>query len=445
MKQLGFMLVLAALGTVGTLFNPFYGVFVYYLLAVLRPQYIWRWALPEDFPWSFLVAMATIAVSVLGLLGIVRVNNAGPEEASGQHRPMFGHICFALFACWVCVTYFTAKNQAAAYFTLVEYLKIFIIYFAAAYLIRTVNQVWALFLMIGFVLGYISYEINFQYFVQGYLGIQRNGYGGLDNNGAGLMLAMGVPICWFAFEGTNSWWRWICLLLIPAIVHAVLMTYSRGAMLSLIVSLPILFFRSRMKLWFLIGLGLFACLLLPALAGKEIQGRFFSIQGHEGDASANSRKDSWNAAFRIAQDHPLFGVGIRNSNLFSQQYGADMEGRTIHSQYLQILADNGYPGLGLYLAVIGSSLYGLWRARLSAEGEGDEANRVLAISSGLEASLILFCFGALFLSLEVVELPFLVLLLGAQLSLVSERATPELNTELVSNDDEAHFPDDAAG
>ena len=48
----------------------------------------------------------------------------------------------------------------------------------------------------------------------------------------------------------------------------------------------------------------------------------------------------------------MFGVGIRNSNLFSYQYGADMEGRTIHSQYLQIAADNGFVGLGLYLAVL---------------------------------------------------------------------------------------------
>ena len=58
------------------------------------------------------------------------------------------------------------------------------------------------------------------------------------------------------------------------------------------------------------------------------------IRTYEEDGSAQSRFDSWRAAWLITRDYPIVGVGVRNANLFSEQYGADMEGRTIHSQYL---------------------------------------------------------------------------------------------------------------
>ncbi len=420
MKQLAFMIALTVLGTVGTFFNPFYGVFVYYLFAVLRPQYMWQWSLPEEVAWSFYVGMATIGAAVLGLLGSLKVDPRDPADVPYTHRLMLGHLTFALFAAWITLTFFTARNLEVATFWAIEYLKIFLMYFAAAYLIRTVNQVWTLFLMVGLVLGYISYEVNYLYFVNGYLGIERNGYGGLDNNGAGLMLAMGTPICWFAFEGIGHRIRWLFLLLIPVIIHAVLMTYSRGAMLSLVVAIPLVVLRSGMKIRLVGGLILFGVFLLPMLAGKEIRERFFTIEQHELDESANLRRQSWMAAYRMAQDNPVFGVGIRNSGLFAKQYGADVVGRTIHSQYLQLLADNGFVGLGLYILALLAAWFTLWRVRWNCRGRADEeAARILAISAGLESTLFLFCFGALFLSLEVFELPFLIILMATQLHLVS--------------------------
>ncbi len=185
----------------------------------------------------------------------------------------------------------------------------------------------------------IAYEVNSLYVFQGRLDVYKRGYGGLDNNGAGLMLAMGVPLAIFAWEGSKHWVRWAFAAALPLLLHAVLMTYSRGAMLSLIVTTPFLLFRTRRRLQF--GL-LFAGLLMiiPTMAGPEIRARFFTLNEVEQDESANSRFGSWQAAFRIANDYPLLGVGIRNSPRFSYQYGADMPGRVIHSQYLQILADS---------------------------------------------------------------------------------------------------------
>ena len=427
MKQLAFMIVATLAGTVGVYaLSPFYGVFVYYLFAVLRPQYMWEWSLPQGVSWSLYVALATMGAAGLGLLGVLTVHEPQPGEAPRPARWGLTHSCLLVFGFWIAVTTATARSSAAALPTFEEYLKIFVMFVVSTYLVRTVRQVWALFVMIGSALAYIAYEVNYLYLVNGYLGIQRNGYGGLDNNGAGLMLAMGVPICWYCYEGIHKWWRWGFVALIPTLVHAVLMTYSRGAMVSLLVMCPFLVLRSRQRVRLSLALAGFALLMIPVMAGPEIRARFVTIKTHDSDESANSRWGSWNAAWNMAKDNPVFGVGVRNANLFSHQYGADYEGRTIHSQYLQIAADNGLVGLALYLVMCAAAWLSLRRCRRYAAGRTDrEGHLIGAIASGVECSLVVYCIGAIFLSLEVFELPYLLLLLAAQLDVVSRPRGPQ--------------------
>jgi probable O-glycosylation ligase (exosortase A-associated) len=419
-KQLLFVCLLTLIGTVGPFVNdPFCGVAVYYIFAVLRPQFLWQWSLPPDVQWSRFVALATIAGAVAGQLGLL------PSRGGSAHRrknPSPTNALMFFFFVWITLSYFMARNQDVAYPYYFEYLKIFAMFTASCLILGTVRQLWILFILAALSLGYISYEVNALYLFQGYLGIQRNGYGGLDNNGAGLMLAMGVPLCFFIWDGMRGWRRWLFIALIPVIIHAVLMTYSRGAMVSLIAVCPLLIFRSRHPAQ-LLPFGLLLAAAIPVLAGKEIRERFFTISEHEVDESANSRRASWAAAWAMAKETPIFGVGVRNANLFSHQYGADMEGRTIHSQYLQIAADNGFVGLGLYLAVIGSVWLDTHRARRAVAGCDDpEAGQVRAIASGVEGSLAVFYVGAVFLSLENFELPFMLMLLGTQLAAIGTTA-----------------------
>ena len=418
MKQLIFMVLATLYGTVGAFGSgPFCGVFAYYLYAVLRPQYIWEWTLPVGIPWSLLVALASIVSVFLTppspsqIRADQQPEDEAPVNLSGAHRAVL------LFGFWVCLTFFTAVNKEVAYPHFIEYLKIFIMFYVAALAIRTPRQVWGLYLMTALTLGYIAYEVNSVYFFQGgYITIYRRGYGGLDNNGAALMLAMGVPLCFFAWEGIQKWYRWGFVFLIPVLLHAIMMSYSRGAMLSLVVTLPIYVLRSRRRLQVLAILGVIA-FLVPLFAGNEIRARFLSISENEVDDSANSRRMAWAAAWRMTMENPIFGLGIRNSNLLSQAYGADMEGRTIHSQYLQTSADSGLVALVLYLLAFGTVWWSLRKVRQATALRSDpEGTRAYAIACGVEGSMAVFAFGAIFLSLEHFELPYLLLLLGAQLA-----------------------------
>jgi probable O-glycosylation ligase (exosortase A-associated) len=208
------------------------------------------------------------------------------------------------------------------------------------------------------------------------------------------------------------------------------MTYSWGAMLALLVGIPFVLLRSRRRgLMMLAAVGLL--LVLPFLAGKEIQQRFFSIQRYEVDATAQSRVDSWNIAFAIARDHPIFGVGPRNAQLFTYAYGADMQGRTIHSQALQIMADTGFIGLVLYLSVLASALVVTRKARKRwKKVKTPEERQMYALTCGVEGSLVVFIVGSSFLALELFEMPYLLLLLIAQLprltiGAIQEQEKPE--------------------
>jgi probable O-glycosylation ligase (exosortase A-associated) len=441
MNKLILMLVLTAVGVGGSLaLSPFYGVAIYYLYAVLRPQFIWDWALPPNISWSYYVALASI-FSVI----VWKVSAALMPHQSGEFRSPalnVGHWAMLFFAFWITVTYYTAINLPIAKPFYEEYQKIFIMFFVAALAVTNVRQVWVLFLILTLSLAYIAVDVNQTYFTYRYLLIYQRGYAGLDNNGAGLMLAMGVPLCMFAWDGIKHWSRWGFLLVVPLLIHAVMTSYSRGAMLALIVSIPIYLIRCRHKKQLTLVLLGFA-LLTPVLAGKEIQERFFSIDKHEEDASAQSRLTTWGIAWDMACERPIFGFGVRNSPLFTKEYGADMEGRAIHSQFLQIAADSGMVGMAAYFFVIAAFAYCLWRVRRARKGhrgivwglltfgaycglwkyirppdrgrDDPEIERAYTIANGIEGALLVFCIGGIFLSLETFELPYILFLMAAQL------------------------------
>lgn len=434
MKQFVFMAVTMFLGTAGAVaLSPVYGIAVYYMYAVLRPQAIWDWVEAlglrlSDVNWSFPVAVVTLGATAAWRVKLWTPLAAATAPWYGDPRFTRSHVLFLAFTAWISATYVTALHPEVAWPYFIEYTKIFVMFVCAALVLRTVRDLWLIYYVVLGSAAYIAYEVNFYYLTTGWMMLSARGFGGLDNNGAALIFAMAVPLCFFAWEASRRWFRWGFLLVIPVLLHAVLLSFSRGAMLSLCVTAIPMFLRARNKrfvgLVYAAGFG-----LVLVMAGKEIQERFFSIGGHEVDESANSRKVSWGIAVRMANERPVFGMGIRNSNLYTLQYGADMAGRTIHSQYLQTAADSGWVGLGLYLGLLLSVFVGLWQTRLALRPYTDpEALKVRSLAAGLECSLALFCFGAIFLSLEHFEMPYIIILLAVQLHAITRavraRQTP---------------------
>jgi O-antigen ligase len=124
---------------------------------------------------------------------------------------------------------------------------------------------------------------------------------------------------------------------------------------------------------------------------------------------------SWRAGWGIIKDHPIFGVGPRNSRFIIYSYGADEEDRTIHNLYIQVAADTGIPSLLALLAMLFIAMRGLWRTSRSIRGRLDDTNLRwhYAVCQACFWSLFLYCFASVFLSTELFELSYLLMVMGA--------------------------------
>jgi len=430
MKQLLFMAFTMFLGTAGSFgLSPVYGIAVYYLYAVLRPQFIWEWVeffgiRLGEINWSLPVAVCTLVSTIIWRAGVWTPLNAIKPPWYGNPSFTRSHYLFLAFTAWICLTFVTAQSHAVALPNFIEYIKIFVMFICAALVLRTVRDLWIIYFVMLGAAAYIAYEINFYYLAYQWIMVQHRGYGGLDNNGAALILAMGIPLAFFAWEATQRWWRWGYMLAIPILGHAVMLTYSRGAMLALIPCALLMWVRARNKVFMtLVYMAGLAAVI--ATTGKEIEERFSSI----GKENTNARWETWGVAIKMANDRPVFGFGIRCSALFigKHEYVIGVENLTIHSQYLQMAADSGWPALALYAGMLGSVLIGLWQTRRALRKFTDPDTRnVRSLAAGLECALVLFCVGATFLSLEHFEMPYIVILLSVQLHAITRAITAKL-------------------
>lgn len=147
--------------------------------------------------------------------------------------------------------------------------------------------------------------------------------------------------------------RWLGYICVPVLFSAVVATQSRGGLLGILAVCGVFAYRRiRSKTLFLV-LGLFAALLLYFAAG--ISGRASGGAAEAGiDASAQGRLYAWEAAFGMAIDNPLTGVGLDNfyANYFYYSPHWDGLNHAVHSTWFGVLAETGFLGLGVFVAMI---------------------------------------------------------------------------------------------
>ncbi|GAB5443922.1 MAG: hypothetical protein Fues2KO_42710 [Fuerstiella sp.] len=94
-----------------------------------------------------------------------------------------------------------------------------------------------------------------------------------------------------------------------------------------------------------------------------------SASQEEPDGAMRGRATEMLAAARMAVDHPLFGVGPDCSGHYTREYGQagglrHLEGaRESHCMYVELPAENGVPGMLIFLGMLAVSLGSLVRGR----------------------------------------------------------------------------------
>jgi probable O-glycosylation ligase (exosortase A-associated) len=197
---------------------------------------------------------------------------------------------------------------------------------------------------------------------------------------------------------------------VPMGIIAVLLTYSRGALLGLIAVLAAMVMKSRRRLPALIAALVLAVIVVVAAPGKWME-RMQTLRDVHQDQSAQARFLSWTFSYRLVRDHPVLGGGFQTHTpeLYLRYDIPTEHVQGPHSIYFQVLGEHGFPGLMLFLLLAFSCWWSSGRLARQflqhAEVTGSEESRDLAeYAKMVQLSLIPFLISGAFLGLAYFDL-----------------------------------------
>ncbi|RYY29003.1 MAG: putative O-glycosylation ligase, exosortase A system-associated [Sphingomonadales bacterium] len=273
------------------------------------------------------------------------------------------------------------------------------------------------------------------------------GYGELNlmvTNNSGLyegstisMVAIAIIplILWFTKFGTifKPDWRvkTFCYCLVFACLLIPVGTSTRTGLLCILL-LAILMIRDfKRPIVYLAALGTLGIAAIPFLPSAFTE-RMETIQTYKADASASTRIEVWKWTMNYVKDHPMGGgfETYRQNQIRYEKVAMvdDGEGhmvikrsweidkaRAYHSSYFEMLGEQGYPGLILWLLI---NVIGLFRMevlrRRYKKPEPDQA-WIAPLAAALQNGHIIYLLGSTFIAIAFQ--PFIYMLIGAQIGL----------------------------
>lgn len=394
-----FIVLAIVLGSVPIcLVNPYFGVLMWYWVTYFNPHRF-TWSFAYDFPVAMIVAAPT-------LLGTVFA------KKSLRSMAQLESVLLMLLWAWFAVSYIHAQgvplfaaNMPDAAYEMSHISKIFLFTFVMIMLVGTKSRARGVLLVTAGSLGLLA--------VKGALfGLRTEGGSRVwgppdsflsDNNAFGLALNMCLPLLFFlGREEKNRWMRIGLRITFACTVLVILLTYSRGALLGLGVVVVAILMKTRHKVLagaLLVVTAFFVIVLAPD-AWMNRMGGF--LHGNL-DASAEQRLVSWGTAWNFSHDYPLTGGSfdvLPNVDVFQRYQPRPLPLGFLssgpHSIYFQLLADQGYVGLGLFLLLILSCFWSLWRIRVAAR-KLPSARYLVDYTNMIEASILGFMVSGAFL------------------------------------------------
>ena len=211
--------------------------------------------------------------------------------------------------------------------------------------------------------GIIAYFTGAGYYSQAWLDdemfgtISGRAVSTLENpNMLGEYLILLLPIAIVMIIGKGEGLRRIPALFCAGIMGVCLiLTWSRGAWLALIVALICLFFMWHHRSIWLIVAGVISIPILPSILPSSIISRFASI-GNMSDSSTSYRVYIWRAAVNMLKDNAVAGIGVGESAwrrlypLYSYM-GIEVAPHS-HNLFIQIWLELGVFGIVAFAAIV---------------------------------------------------------------------------------------------
>ncbi len=220
-----------------------------------------------------------------------------------------------------------------------------------------------------------------------------------DNNQLALAILMVLPLAnYVRVHAANLLVRRAFLVAMALSMVAVLGSYSRGAFIALAGLAVVGWFRVKQKLLYPL---VAAAVIVPALyfMPNGFFDRMGTIQSANQDASFQGRVDAWGVAFGYARDHFPIGAGFDGPQkpwIFAT-YAPGKDTHAAHSIFFQVLGDQGFGGLAIYLLLIGVCITNAMTVRRLTKGRAEFA-WAYDLAGMLQLTLFVYCLGGAALS-----------------------------------------------
>ncbi|MGZ8287150.1 MAG: putative O-glycosylation ligase, exosortase A system-associated [Allosphingosinicella sp.] len=247
-----------------------------------------------------------------------------------------------------------------------------------------------------------------------------------------IAIALIPTILWLAKFGTVFPPDWRVKTFAAGLIFACLLmpigTEARTGLVCIAV-LGLLTLRNvQRRFLYLAGAGMLVVASVPFLP-DSFTGRMSTIQGYESDSSAKVRLAVWGWTWAYAQENPQgggFGAYLGNkiqvrTVTTTDQGGVQTiaartdvdQGRAWHSAYFEMLGEQGFPGLILFLVIHISGLVRMEVLRRRyRRAEGDKA-WIAPLATALQNFQLIYLVGAIFVG--IAYQPFVYLILATQI------------------------------
>jgi probable O-glycosylation ligase (exosortase A-associated) len=369
------------------LWRPHIGVLVWTWIGFMNPHRL-TWSFAYDMPFAMIVALVTLLALLI---------SREPKKIPWTRET----ILLLVFLAWLLLTTINAMYPARAWPHLNQIWKILLMVYVTMMLMQSrerINQlVWVIALSIGFygVKGGIFTIVHGGvYHVRG----PEGSFIGGDNE-MGLALIMTIPLLrYLQLTVRNMWLRGGLHAAMILCAVATVGSQSRGALVGLVAMGTFLWLKTRNKIFTAI-LGIVAISIVLSVMPQEWYDRMATIENYEADQSAMGRINAWKMAFNMAKDRPLGGGLDAFQDYSFALYAPDPDNvHDSHSIYFEVLGEQGFVGLGLFL------MLGLmtWRTAswVIARARRDREKRWLAdLAAMIQVSLVGYASAGAFLGL----------------------------------------------
>ncbi|MDV3455611.1 putative O-glycosylation ligase, exosortase A system-associated [Sphingomonas sp. HF-S4] len=242
-------------------------------------------------------------------------------------------------------------------------------------------------------------------------------------------------IVWFTRHGTIFAPDWKVKTFSYALIFACLLipvgTSTRTGLLCIGLLALLMIRDAKRKILYLTALGCMGLAAVPFLPSSFTE-RMETIKTYEADASASTRIAVWKWTLDYVKTHPMGGgfEAYRQNQIRYEKVATKQEdgttakidrslevdkARAYHSAYFEMLGEQGWPGLAIWLAINLAGLFRMEMLRRRYRKAEPGQEWIGPLASALQSAHVIYLLGAVFIAIAFQ--PFVYMLIGAQIGL----------------------------